>query len=123
MRKREINELEKKLNLLKYEIIKSIRITSDNIDILNTLSSSEEAELGSVMSIAMIDENALVKGNKELLEINKALEKIKLNKYGKCEMCNKQIDIKRLRVKPYARYCIFCREVYEAQNKGFSNGF
>ncbi len=35
------------------------------------------------------------------------------NKYGKCEMCNKQIDIKRLKVKPHARFCISCREVYE----------
>lgn len=117
MRKREIDELRAKLLKLKLEIINNIKDTSSNIDVLNTFSVSEEAELGSVMSLARVDESALMKGNKDLFYINKALEKMEQSTYGKCEMCNKQIDIRRLRVKPHARYCIPCREAYEAQNK------
>lgn len=117
MRKREIEELQQKLNLLKYDIIKTIQDSNNNINILNNMSSSEEADIGSVKSIAHIDENALIKNNNDLLEINNAIEKIENNQYGKCEMCKKQIDIKRLRVKPHARFCITCREIYEKRNK------
>lgn len=117
MRKREIEELQQKLNLLKYDIIKTIQDSNNNINILNNMSSSEEADIGSVKSIAHIDENALIKNNKDLLEINNAIEKIENNQYGKCEMCKKQIDIRRLRVKPHARFCITCREIYEKRNK------
>mgnify|MGYP003463150137 CR=1 FL=1 len=48
--------------------------------------------------------------------LEKAIKKIENNQYGKCEMCNKNIDIRRLRAKPYARFCIACRELYEKQN-------
>lgn len=126
MRKREIDELRSKLLKLQLEIIKNVKETNNNISVLNTFSSSEEAELGSVVSIARIDESALLKGNKDLFYIKIALEKIAQDVYGKCEMCNKPIDIKRLRAKPHARYCISCREVYEARNKhnkGIHHGF
>jgi len=48
---------------------------------------------------------------KEELElINHALTKIKKGKFtGLCEMCDAEIGIKRLRVKPQAKYCIDCR--------------
>ncbi|RAX53882.1 hypothetical protein CCY99_05740 [Helicobacter sp. 16-1353] len=117
MRKREIEELFQKLNTSKYTIIKTIQDSNNNINMLNNISSSEEVDIGSSKSIVYIDENILIKNNKQLLEINKAIEKIKNNVYGKCEMCEKQIDIKRLRVKPHASFCITCREIFEKQNK------
>ncbi len=40
--------------------------------------------------------------------IEKALEKIKNNKYGKCEKCHKNISKKRLEACPEALYCIKC---------------
>ncbi len=45
----------------------------------------------------------------KLRDINSALEKIKKDKYGKCEKCNKNIDIERLKVCPEARFCIKCK--------------
>lgn len=126
MRKREIDELKNKLNLLKSNIISSIDSLSDNISNLNNIALSEDIEMGSTKSLVKVDENTLAKNNNDLVEINKALDKIKSKKYGKCEMCNEQIDIKRLRVKPHARYCISCREIYEKEiriNKGIKNGF
>src|SRR3989344_5260778 len=43
-----------------------------------------------------------------LQNINLALEKIKQDKYGKCEKCGKKIDESRLRVSPEAKYCMKC---------------
>lgn len=116
MRKREIEELKTKLDLLKNHIISSIQDSNDTINTLNSLSTSEEADIGSFKSMAYIDENILRNHNMYLKYINQAIKKIENNQYGKCEMCNKNIDIRRLRAKPYARFCITCRELYEKQN-------
>ncbi len=53
----------------------------------------------------------------ELKEIEYAKNKIKDGKYGVCEMCEENISFQRLKVKPYAKYCIVCREIIEKQNK------
>ncbi len=50
-----------------------------------------------------------------LEEIEDALKKIKEGTYGECAMCEDHIPIERLKVKPFARYCIGCREVIEKQ--------
>ncbi len=116
MQKSDIESLAQKLENLKSATIKNLRATSENIHSLNSLNQSEEAELGSVMSIAKINENLFSANNSELAEIERALEKIKRNQYGKCEMCKNDIDIKRLEAKPFARFCIKCREIFENQN-------
>ncbi len=53
------------------------------------------------------------KERKILEEIDRALEKIKDGTYGICERCGGPIEEKRLEVKPYARYCISCRNKLE----------
>jgi DnaK suppressor protein len=50
-----------------------------------------------------------------LKEIDLALEKIEERTYGICESCDEHIPIERLKVKPFARYCIVCREEIERQ--------
>jgi len=49
----------------------------------------------------------------ELEEINEALRKIEEGTYGICEDCGEKIPVERLKVKPYARYCIKCKEKRE----------
>lgn len=116
MRKKEVEELRAKLDLLKCNIINSIRDSNDSISVLNSISTSEEADISSFKSIAHIDENTLRNNSRDLEDIKRAIQKIETNQYGKCEMCGEQINIKRLRTKPYARFCITCREIYEKQN-------
>ena len=45
-----------------------------------------------------------------LRNINLALEKIEKGKYGKCEKCGKEIDEKRLKICPEARFCLKCQK-------------
>ena len=47
--------------------------------------------------------------DKRLIDIRKALGRIKIGKYGTCEQCNKMIDTDRLMVKPEATLCIDCK--------------
>jgi len=42
--------------------------------------------------------------------INLALEKIKKGNYGICEKCGKEIDEKRLKIYPEARFCLKCKK-------------
>lgn len=44
-----------------------------------------------------------------LRDINIALEKIKKDKYGKCEKCKKEISNERLQACPEARTCSKCK--------------
>jgi DnaK suppressor protein len=54
----------------------------------------------------------------ELDDINDALRRIDDKTYGICESCEEEIESKRIDAKPYARYCIKCRELKEKeQNK------
>ena len=45
---------------------------------------------------------------KKLQDVLSALERIEKGTYGFCENCQKEIDLKRLRVNPSAKNCIKC---------------
>ncbi len=46
----------------------------------------------------------------KLQNVKKALEKIKKNKYGKCESCEKEIEQKRLKLIPETKFCNECKK-------------
>ena len=48
-----------------------------------------------------------------LKQVDAALEKIRLKKYGQCERCGEPIVQKRLEALPFARFCIACQEEEE----------
>lgn len=52
--------------------------------------------------------------DKRLIDIRKALTRIKVGKYGTCEGCRKMIDTERLMVKPEATLCITCEKKKES---------
>ncbi|MFO7807570.1 MAG: TraR/DksA C4-type zinc finger protein [Candidatus Moraniibacteriota bacterium] len=47
---------------------------------------------------------------KDLENVENALQKIKEGTYGICENCNEEVPIERLKVYPAARNCITCKE-------------
>ncbi len=46
----------------------------------------------------------------KLQDVNQALEKIKKNKYGFCEKCQKPIDFLRLKISPEVKNCLNCKK-------------
>jgi len=48
-----------------------------------------------------------------LKEVDEALDRIKTATYGICDECEGQIGLKRLEVKPVAKYCIACQAKLE----------
>jgi len=61
-------------------------------------------------SISLLEQQA-----EELAEIELSLSRIKENIYGICEMCEEEIDIERLEVKIFARYCMTCRKIIDKE--------
>ena len=47
---------------------------------------------------------------RQIIQIRKALARIKLGKYGLCESCGKMIDTDRLAIKPDATICVKCEK-------------
>jgi DnaK suppressor protein len=53
------------------------------------------------------------RGSEKVREIDLALEKMAAGKYGICEICEKRIEPKRLKVLPATRLCRKCSQNYE----------
>ena len=51
--------------------------------------------------------------NRKLIQVKKALTRIKIGKYGLCEKCGKMIDTERLMIMPETTICIVCEKKKE----------
>lgn len=49
--------------------------------------------------------------------IDEALKKIEDNEYGRCEECGEKINKNRLKVVPFARYCVNCQSEIERRQR------
>lgn len=49
----------------------------------------------------------------ELTEVRDALERLDSGLFGRCDNCNEDIPIERLRAIPYARLCVGCKSAEE----------
>jgi DnaK suppressor protein len=77
-------------------------------------------EVGDLVSASVEKERAFEYGElgvNALREIDNALEKLKEGTFGVCELCGKQIGLRRLKVMPSARLCIECKSKEEASGK------
>jgi RNA polymerase-binding transcription factor DksA len=48
--------------------------------------------------------------NRKLIQVKKALTRIKIGKYGLCEKCGRMIDTDRLMIMPETTVCIKCEK-------------
>jgi len=51
--------------------------------------------------------------NRKLIQIKKALSRLKIGKYGVCEKCGKMIDTDRLMIMPETTVCVKCEKKKE----------
>jgi len=77
-------------------------------DILDLVSEERTREL----DILLTDRE-----KRKLLQIDDALDKIDENTYGLCEECGTKIPRARLKVLPFAKYCVECQEKNEREEK------
>lgn len=101
------------------EIKKSMKSSSDHLssepsgDIYDQASSERDRELGLLLSD---------REREKLRNIDDALIRIQEGEYGICEECGCDIPLGRLKVMPFAHYCVKCKEDierFQAQTKRF----
>ncbi len=115
--KTQIDFFSRALKERKAQIKKNLNTTTTEMNSLNTNELKDEADHASTSLGRAVDNAILNQQANELREIELALGKISDNLYGICEMCEEEINIERLKVKIFARYCITCREVIEKEHK------
>jgi len=82
-------------------------------DIYDQASSERDRELGLLLND---------REREKLRQIDDALVRIEDGEYGVCEECEEDIPLGRLKVMPFARYCVRCQsdmEKLQAQTRRF----
>ena len=100
--------LEKRLTELKFWQ-KKIKQSDPFSDELRTRENSSEEDLEEQVGHFESEVKAgFVK--RQMVELRKALTRIKIGKYGICEKCKKSIDTDRLAIKPETTLCLNCEK-------------
>jgi DnaK suppressor protein len=50
------------------------------------------------------------------IQIQEAVKRLETGQFGICAFCGTDIEVDRLKIKPYAKYCIKCREKEEQRS-------
>ncbi len=115
MRNSELKFFVDMLESRKEQIQKNIAGVEKELKELSSLELNDEGDHASVSNENLREVAIGLQQELELIEIEVALGKIKDKKFGICEMCEEDISIQRIKVKPHAKYCIDCREIVEKQ--------
>jgi DnaK suppressor protein len=113
----ELNDFKSALEDRKTKIENNLNATSLEMNEMRRNELKDEGDHAAMSLETAVDNAILGQQVKELAEIELALGKINNHLYGMCEMCEEEINVERLKVKNFARYCITCREVVEKEQK------
>ncbi|NOQ31338.1 MAG: RNA polymerase-binding protein DksA [Helicobacteraceae bacterium] len=113
MNEQELKKFENILQDRKVQIEQNLRGVEKELTALRSVEANDEGDAASLSADNVIENAIGSQQNRELEEIIYSLAKIKDGVYGVCEMCEDDIIIARLEVKPHAKYCIDCREIAE----------
>jgi len=113
LKQQHIQMLKQQLSERKKQLLLDTSSTKELINELLNEEANDELDYAEISSDTYNINTLRNKQIEELNEINIALKKIENKTYGICEMCDEEIGVKRLRVKPHARFCMDCRPVYE----------
>lgn len=117
MNKKILERFKKVLEKRKDMILAHINTANHSIAQIREESLIDHADITSATSQEMLNNSLLMQYETELKHIDLSLERIKNKSFGICQMCGDEIDEARLEIKPHARYCIICREIYEKNQK------
>jgi len=114
VRENDIKYFKQMLEERREQILKNIQGSSKElVELHKSHDVMDEGDIAAVSADNLINEEIMASQQKELAEIDEALGKIMRGVYGVCEMCEEPIGMQRLKVKPFAKYCITCRQIAE----------
>jgi len=113
MNKDELNFFKNLLTDAKEHIISNVALANKELTQLQTQENNDDMDFASMRSDALVEQAVSDQQKAELVDIEEALVRIKDGSYNICEMCSEKIGVARLKAKPYAKFCITCRPLYE----------
>jgi len=113
MQAKELEFFKEQLLDAKEHILQNVNLASKELHALQEQENNDDMDFASMRSDSMIEQVISDQQNAELKDIEHALERIGNGNYQTCEMCSELISISRLKAKPYAKFCITCRPLYE----------
>jgi DnaK suppressor protein len=113
----ELIKFEEILNERKAQIEKNLQGVEREMQDLRSQELHDEGDFAAASTDNVVENAIGAQQEQELQEILYSLSKIKIGGYGVCEMCEEDIAMARLEVKPHAKYCIDCREIVEKNHK------
>ncbi len=120
MRPDELDEMKARLQRRRDELLEATHRTERDIDLLRSAEHDPELEEGSQLEqeqsrLSQLGEIELG----ELAQIDAALRRVELGRYGSCRDCGAGIEPKRLRALPFALDCADCAGAREdARRRG-----
>ncbi len=81
---------------------------------------SDEGDAGSCLIDQAVALNVLANEADQIGMIDEALARIKLGSFGCCERCQQPIPKARLKVLPFTKLCVKCRQAEELDAQGFA---
>lgn len=118
MRKEELNNFKNKLKQKKEELEKMLKEIAQKEDLTPGEWKAKFPYFGerspnqdeSVDEVEEYSQNLVIENRLDfkLLDVKRALEKIKTGRYGICEKCGSEISKKRLEILPETKYCTKC---------------
>lgn len=113
MQKKEQDFFKEQLLNAKEHILQNVELASKELTELQSQENNDDMDYASMRSDSMIEQVVSDQQKSELKDIEYALGRMKEGNYNVCEMCSEEIGIARLKAKPYAKYCMTCRPLYE----------
>ncbi len=113
MGEEELQAFKKELELMKRKIEEDLGAKSVAINKANQ--ARDEADYALLEKGQNITNVLMHRQVENLKAIDRSLARFDEGSYGTCDSCGEEINIERLKVKPFADYCIDCREIIEKE--------
>ncbi len=118
MKKDFLDKQKKKLTAERNEIIDSLMGRNEQYSKLaETMESGDDADIASDTIDRTLLNSLGEADQRRLTMIDRAMDRIRLNTYGICLGCGKEIPEARLEAIPYAVLCINCQMAEERKNR------
>lgn len=116
MRKERLEIMRKRLIELREDLLTEIKAKNAEAATLTDEGVPDIADLGLTDNLKEFLHLLSDSKRAELIRIDEALERLDDESYGFCQDCGTPIDIERLQLRPYTRFCVTCKEKQEKED-------
>jgi DnaK suppressor protein len=115
MREQRLENIRKRLIGMREDLLAEVRSKNAEAANLKDEGVADIADLGLTDSLGELLHLLSDSKREEIMNIDEALERLRQGRFGQCLGCGETIDLERLELRPYTRYCIECKTKLEKE--------